>query len=120
VFPPFFRIGNRRWTQVEFLSRLARAHPNVTFARFNHAADQVQERFYEAVGGKPGGFEPRLRVAERTLKRLPNYRSYLACGSNHCALPTPEFYSLRVAGVSLRDWVADLAAGRNVSCPTCG
>jgi hypothetical protein len=120
VFPPFFRIGNRRWTQVEFLTRLARAHPKVAFARFNHASDRVQERFYEAVGGKPGGFEPRLRLAERTLKRLPNYRSYLACGSNHCALPTPEFYSLRVGGVSLRDWVADLAAGRNVNCPTCG
>ena len=120
VFPPFFRIGNRRWTMVEFITRLVRAHSNVTFARFNHAGDAVQERFYEAVGGKPGGFEPRLRIAERTLKRIGNYRSYLACGSNHCALPTPEFYSLRVDGVSLRDWVADLAAGRNVGCLTCG
>ena len=120
VFPPFFRIGNRRWTMTEFMTRLAKAHPNVTFARFNHATDAVQERFYGAVGGKPGGFEPRLRAAERTLKKQKNYRSYLACGSNHCALPTPEFYSLRVGGVSLRDWVADLARGRDVSCPTCG
>jgi hypothetical protein len=92
----------------------------MTFARFNHASDGVQESFYAAVGGKPGGFEPRLRAAERTLKRLPNYRSYLACGSNHCALPTDEFYSLRVGGVRLRDWVADLARGRDVRCPTCG
>jgi dienelactone hydrolase len=120
VFPPFFRIGNRRWTMAEFITRLAKAHPNVTFARFNHATDAVQERFYWAVGGNPSGFEPRLRAAERTLKRQKNYRSYLACGSNHCALPTPEFYSLRVGGVSLRDWVADLARGRDVSCPTCG
>ena len=120
VFPPFFRIGNRRWTMTEFMTRLVRAHPNVTFARFNHAADAVQERFYEAVGGKPGGFAPRLRTAEQILRRLPNYRSYLACGSNHCALPTSEFYSLRVGGVSLRDWVANLARGRDVSCPTCG
>jgi hypothetical protein len=104
----------------EFVTRLARAHPKVTFARFNHASDAVQERFYEAVGGKPGGFEPRLRGAERALKRQKNYRSYLACGSNHCALPTAEFYSLRVGGVSLRAWVADLARGRDVSCPTCG
>lgn len=120
VFPPFFRIGNRRWTMAEFTTRLAKAHPSVTFARFNHASDAVQERFYEAVGGRPGGFEPRLRAAERTLKRQKNYRSFLACGSNHCALPTPEFYSLRVGGVSLRDWVADLARGRDVTCPTCG
>jgi hypothetical protein len=117
--PPFFRIGMRRFTMTQFLTALAGAHPHRTFARFNHAEDAVQERFYEAVGGKPGGFAPRLAAAERTLKRLPNYRSYLACGSNHCALPTPEFYSLRVGGVPLRDWVADLAAGRNVGCPTC-
>ncbi len=104
---------------VQFLTALARAHPARTFARFNHAEDGVQERFYEAVGGKAGGFAPRLALAERTLKRLPNYRSYLACGFNHCALPTEEFYSLRVDGIRLRDWVADLAAGRDVSCPTC-
>ncbi len=82
-FPRFFRIGKRRFTMVQFLTALARAHP------------------------------------ARTLKRLPNYRSYLACGFNHCALPTEEFYSLRVDGIRLRDWVADLAAGRDVSCPTC-
>jgi dienelactone hydrolase len=120
VFPPFFRIGNRRWTMVEFITRLAKAHSDLTFARLNHATDAVQERFYGAVGGNPAGFEPRLRSAERTLKRQRNYRSYLACGSNHCASPTPEFYSLRVGDVSLRDWVADLARGRDVSCPTCG
>jgi dienelactone hydrolase len=120
VFPPFFRIGNRRWTMVEFLTRLARAHPRVTFARFNHASDDVQERFYAALGADPAGFEPRLRAAERTLKRLPNYRSYLACGPSHCALETYEFDSLRVEGVRLRDWVADLARGRDVGCPTCG
>ena len=118
-FPRFFRIGNRRFTMVQFLSALARAHPERTFARFNHAQDNVQERFSEAVGGKPGGFAPRLAQAERTLKRLPNYRSYLACGFEHCALPTEEFYSRRVDGVRLHDWVADLASGRDVSCPTC-
>jgi dienelactone hydrolase len=119
VFPPFFRIGNRRWTMVEFLTRLTRAHPSVTFARFNHASDDVQERFYAALGAPSAGFEPRLRDAERALKRRPNYRSYLACGDNHCALQTYEFDSLRVEGVLLRDWVADLARGRDVSCPTC-
>jgi Pectinacetylesterase len=118
-FPRFFRIGTRRFTMVQFLTALARAHPGRTFARFNHRNDAVQERFYEAVGGELDGFPPRLAAAERALKRLPNYRSYLACGFNHCALPTHEFYSLRVGGIRLRDWVADLATGRNVSCPTC-
>jgi hypothetical protein len=118
-FPPFFRIGNQRFTMTQFERALARAHPKRLFARFNHAADHVQQLFYVAVGGKAGGFAPRLATAERTLKQLKNYRSYLACGTRHCALPTSEFYSLRVGGVPLRDWVANLAAGRNVGCPSC-
>jgi hypothetical protein len=118
-FPEFFRIGNRRFTMVEYLTKLAKRYPRRTFARFNHAQDGVQQAFYGAVGGDPAGFEPRLRAAETTLKKLPNYRSYLACGGEHCALPTPEFYSLRVGGVSLRDWTARLAAGRDLSCPVC-
>jgi hypothetical protein len=119
-FPSFFQVGDRRWTMEEFESRLARAYPKITFARFNHASDDVQQAFYEAVGGNPADFPPQLRAVEARLKRLPNYRSYLACGDGHCALPSPEFSSLRVDGVSLRDWVADLAAGKDVSCPTCG
>jgi hypothetical protein len=118
-FPAFFRIGNRRFTMVEYLRALARAYPKHMFARFNHAGDDVQEAFYAAVGGDPKDFEGRLRAAESNLKRLPNYRSYLACGDRHCILPDSAFYSTTVRKVRLREWVADLAAGANVACPTC-
>ena len=119
-FPPFFRIGARRFTMVEYLTALARRFPRRTFARFNFAEDDVQRRFYEAVGGDPDDFEPRLRAAERTLhRRLRNYRSYTACGSSHCVLPLERFYTLRVGGVRVRDWVARLAAGKDVKCGEC-
>lgn len=118
-FPAFFRIGNRRFTMAEYLTALANRYSRRTFARFNYASDAVQERFYVAVGGRPGGFEPRLRRAETRLKRLRNYRSYLACGSDHCILPRDTFFTLRVGGVKVSDWVHRLAAGRNVGCPTC-
>lgn len=104
---------------VEYLRALARRYPGLTFARFNYASDDVQERFYAAVGVDPAGFEPRLRRAEEELKRLPNYRSYLACGGDHCVLPRESFFSLRVDGVAIRSWVQALAAGRNVGCPRC-
>jgi hypothetical protein len=61
-FPSFFRIGERRFTMVEYLTRLARRYPRRTFARFNHAQDGVQQAFYDAVGGDPAGFERRLRA----------------------------------------------------------
>jgi hypothetical protein len=57
---------------VEFLTALAQEHPDRTFARFNHADDDVQVQFYGAVGGNPEGFAQRLRAAERDLKELPN------------------------------------------------
>lgn len=118
-FPSFFRVGEARWTMEQFVGRLTRAYPDVTFARFNHVNDGVQEAFYEAVGGNAADFGPRLRAVENRLKRIPNYRSYLACGAEHCAFPTHEFQSLHVEGVLLRDWVRDLAEGRDVDCPTC-
>jgi Pectinacetylesterase len=106
-----------RFEMEPFLRRLARANPRRTFARFNYASDDVQERYDVSAERTP--FERRLRAAEARLKRLPNYRSYLACGGDHCVLPQNRFYRLRVGGVSFRDWAARLAAGRNVGCPTC-
>ena len=119
-FPSFFRVGGRAWTMEDFVTRLARAYPDVTLARFNHVNDGVQRQFYEAVGGDPQQFASRLRGVERRLKELPNYRSFLACGSEHCSFQTPEFASLTVDGVRLADWVLDLAEGRDVKCPECG
>jgi hypothetical protein len=120
-FPPWFKPSraNGRWTMTEFLTAMARNHPRQTFARFNHARDRVQVQFYAAVGGKANGFEPRLRTAEKALKKLPNYRSYLACGTEHCAFDRFTFYSITTDGARLRDWVAGLAIGRNVDCPEC-
>jgi hypothetical protein len=118
-FPAFFRIGERPFTMVEYLTALGHRYPRLVFARFNHAGDDVQERFYRGVGGDPAEFEGRLRAAETALKRLPNYRSYLACGDEHCSFGSEAFYTTQVNGVALRDWVADLAAGRDVSCPLC-
>ena len=121
-FPPWFRPAraNGRWTMTEFLTALAEQYPERTFARFNYANDQVQHAFYQAVGGEAAGFASRLRTAESELKELPNYRSFLACGRDHCAFDRSTFYSTTTGGVRLRDWVADLAAGKDVECPECG
>jgi len=103
----------------EFLTGLAEQYPERTFARFNHADDAVQNAFYQAVGGDPGGFPPGLRAAETELKELPNYRSFLACGNEHCSFDRPDFFTEEADGTSLRDWVADLEAGKDVDCPEC-
>ena len=80
------------------------------------ASDDVQERY--DVTGERRSFEQRLRAAEARLKRLPNYRSYLARGGGQCVLPQHRFFTLRVAGIRFRDW-ARTWRRKNVGCPTC-
>jgi Pectinacetylesterase len=111
--------GPRAFSAESVMRGLAEDHPRATLARFNYAADAVQRRFDAAVQPAATPLERRLRASEERLKQLPNYRSYLACGTEHCVLPDDAFYSLAVDGVRVRDWAADLAAGRDVGCPTC-
>ncbi len=111
--------GPRSFSAESLLRGLAEANPRATFARFNYANDAIQRRFDAPIQSARTPFEQRLRASETRLKQLPNYRSYLACGTEHCVLPEEAFYSLTVDGVRVRDWAADLAAGRDVGCPTC-
>ncbi|MBA2740553.1 MAG: hypothetical protein H0U46_00905 [Actinobacteria bacterium] len=118
-FPSFFNIGTTPFTIVQYMNALTKRYPKRTFARFTHISDNVQKMFLRAYGGDRSTFEPLLRLQETQLKKRQNYRSYLACGNYHCALPSPRFYSTRVDGVVLSDWVTKLATGKNVTCPDC-
>jgi len=118
-FPSFYRPGRAGFTMLDYLTELARTYPDRTFARFNYDGDNVQKMYLLAGGIPRSFFEPLLAQQEAALKEEPNYRSYLECGGHHCVLPSPRFYSTRVDGVLLSDWVADLADGRNVTCPNC-
>jgi hypothetical protein len=101
------------FTMPRYLATLANAYPSRAFAQFNYAADSVQERFYVAVGGQPGDFPARLAEALAAIRaEAPNFRAYTAPGNQHCVLPLDRFFSLSVAGASVRDWVAALAAGQ--------
>jgi hypothetical protein len=75
----------------------------------------VQRRFYEAGGGSPEDFGRALLGNLAAIRASsPNFHSCLLEGSEHCALPRPEFYTLTSGGVWLRDWVAAQAEGKPV------
>ncbi len=86
--------------------------------------DNVQMRYHLAAGDSADTFGPALARAISTIHAAsPNFRSYMADGDVHCIMPGNSFYSREIAGVRFRDWVADLAAGRdveNVQCEDCG
>jgi hypothetical protein len=113
--PTLASMAPGEFTMQRYLTAVAGAYPDQTFAMFNYAADSVQERFYVAVGGRPGDFASQLAGALAGIhSAAPNFRSYTAGGSQHCVLPFDRFYTLTVAGAPLRNWVAALAEGQPV------
>lgn len=93
----------------------ARNHPGVTLAQFNTTEDETQVFFLDAVGVPNALLPPLLEQNFRDIRAAsPGFRSYTAPGTFHTILGEPVFYSMQVSGVRLRDWVANLAAGRPV------
>jgi hypothetical protein len=119
--PALQRLNPARMTMADYYVALADFYPGHTFAQFDYAADAMQARYYVALGGHLAAFPAALR---RSLQRIhahaENFRSYVASGDAHCVLPRASFYSLRVGGVRVRGWVADLAEGRRVRDVTSG
>jgi len=108
-------IPRDRFTTPRFYQAVASYYPRVSFAQVNFAADAVQRRFWEAGGGSPETFGRALVGNLAAIRAAsPNFRSCLLDGSEHCALPRPEFYTLTSGGVWLRDWVAAQAEGKPV------
>jgi Pectinacetylesterase len=110
------------------MSKLYRAvashYADCTFAQYNTAHDVVQQRFYDALSQPGAGrWEDALAASMDDIHRTaPNFRTYIAPGTAHCALPFGRFYTETVSGVRLRDWVAQLAEGHpvgSVHCDNC-
>jgi hypothetical protein len=102
-------------TMPRLYGAVADHYPMSTFAQVNFRTDAVQRAYYQAAGGRAEDFDRALlgnlaRIRDGT----PTFRSCLLDGSDHCALSSGRFYELQSSGITLRNWVADLAAGRDV------
>ncbi len=98
----------------------AKAHPDVSFAAFDNAEDAVQLRFLALGGQEAPSLLPLLDANQNDIRTaVPNFKSFVAGGGEHTILGRPEFYTLEADGVSIRDWVAALAAGEEVDDVHC-
>ena len=104
-----------QFTMPRLYQAVAAYYPGSALGQVNFRQDAVQQAYFAAAGGRPEDFDRALfgNLAEIRAS-TPNFRSCLLEGSGHCALPSGDFYRLRSGGIALRDWVADLAAGRDV------
>jgi len=98
--------------------------PRVRFGRFDHAFDQVQAQF-GALARVPA--DQLVTVIDATEHEIENagvqVASYVAPGDMHTIAGTDDFYTMKVEGVRLVDWVTalidDPEPPPDVHCVTC-
>jgi hypothetical protein len=100
----------------EIYRALARAYPGAAFAQYTTQLDGTQIYFYALMKKEVPPSEAtarewavRAQTSLQSLAQEPNFTYYLAPGSQHCILPRPELYTLKVGEVSVLDWLRSLA-----------
>jgi hypothetical protein len=99
-------------------------HPDITFARFDYAYDDVQAGFAALAGIAADDLLAFIEQTEADIEAagVP-IASYIAPGTAHTVIGRPEFYDLEVDGFLLVDFFADLVAGEvpaDIRCVDCG
>jgi len=103
----------------EIYLALAKAYPKAVLAQYTTVLDGTQIFFYGLMKGEKSPSEATARewatLAQEAVlapAQAPNYTFYLAPGGQHCILPRPELYTLKVGEVSFLDWLKALAEGK--------
>lgn len=95
--------------------------PDVRFARYDNAYDDVQSSFSELAGFAGDDLKTTIQANEAYIEDggVP-VASYLAPGTDHTILGTPALYALEVNGESFLDWLTAYVAGEDVPDVVCG
>lgn len=122
---PEFAAMQPQELDFEALFAVAAAHqPNITFAQYDTAEDDVQHHFLRLAEAETASLLQMIRANQDDIRaKVPGFRSFIAGGELHTILLRPEVYTYRVGDVRLVDWIADLAAGKpveDVHCVDCG
>ncbi len=100
--------------------------PTLNFSMYNPAYDETQVKFYalQQSGVTPQSWSAKMREHVVTIKAsAPAFRAYTAAGSVHTIMLSNTFYTDRIDGVSMHDWVAKMVnndAYNNIDCNTTG
>ncbi|MGQ9888118.1 MAG: pectin acetylesterase-family hydrolase [Aggregatilineales bacterium] len=107
----------------DFYIAAAKRHPDIMFAQYNTAEDEVQYTFLGLLGETDVSLSEKIEANLADIAaEVDNFRYFTAGGTVHTILRLPQFYTFAANGVRVRDWVAALAAGElveNVVCQAC-
>lgn len=105
-------------TSFDYLSLFqlaARSSPRITFAVVNSVEDSAQTFYLRSMDHNSPTVATMLARHDRALSdSIPRFHSYTYPGWMHTIIGRPEFYTMTVDGVRLRDWVAALIDGSDV------
>jgi hypothetical protein len=96
---------------------IASFYPTALFSQFNNRLDTVQIFFYALTKGSISVSDPVDWSAKMSSNvdviaaANPNFKAYIAGGTEHCIINRPSFYTQTVAGRPFADWVRSLVAG---------
>jgi hypothetical protein len=123
-WPTAADIGPEEWS-IPGITIVSGTHaPDVRYARFDYAADEVQEFFASLTVGAEGGVLAALDSTEAQIEAAGiEVHSFVAPGPDHTITQGDRFYELEVDGVRLVDWLTELleaeAPPADVTCTEC-
>ncbi len=110
-----------QWGVTDLFVQAGLHAPDVRFARYDNAYDDVQSSFSELAGFAGDDLKDTIQANEAYIEDggVP-VASYLAPGTDHTILGTPALYTLEVNGESFLEWLTAYVDGEDVPDVVCG
>lgn len=111
------------WSFPDLYVQAGRHAPDITFARFDYAFDEVQATFAALAGVGADAVVDQIDATEDQIEALGiPLATYVAPGSAHTIIGGDEVYEMEVEGVRLIEWIIELVDGgvpADVHCIDC-
>ncbi|MEO8501582.1 MAG: pectin acetylesterase-family hydrolase [Vicinamibacteria bacterium] len=111
------RVDPATLTLPKLYTSVASFFPTASFSQFNTRSDSTQIFFYALSKGSISATDAldwsakMVSNVEQISAANPNFRAYLAAGTDHCIINRPSFYTQTVSGRKFSDWVTTLLQG---------
>lgn len=111
------------WSLPGLFVNAAMHHPELRFATYNNAFDEVQAGFSSLIGQDGANLADLIDANNAWISEQGvDVRHWVAPGTDHTVLGDPQLYTQEVEGVALVDWLTDFLAGEDgadVRCTDC-
>ncbi len=122
-WPELADIAAEDWSIPGLFTYAGQHNPEITFARFDNAYDEVQSMFASVAGVGADELVTLIDSNEAAIEASGiDVTSYVAPGGEHTVLGKDDLYTESVEGVALIDWLTQLVVGEpggDVHCVEC-